>query len=178
MRQAQPNPEPHSPGSTGPLLTEGCGVPGHPHQSDVLEVLARDCCWHSDSPRPPQPWVAETLISEGLGPAGQTHLGPRFLHVAFLQVVPGELRYQLGQKTGSGLGPPSHSPPVRPRPPPPSPRLAVAELTCPRRREGGMWRPLASPLAPADTSHQHLRRHRWPRGRPPAGSGSGRLGAR
>lgn len=103
-------------------------------------------------PAPPQPQVAETLMSEeawgGLGPASQTHLGPCFLHVAFLQVVPGELWHQLGQKMGSGLGSLVTVPPHAPGPLPACslPRSRNA----PEERRGGCGA-LGQPPSPSRT---------------------------
>lgn len=74
------------------------------------EALAGGVAATPGSPGPTQPLVPKAQPCRGAWASRApewTYLGPRLLHVAFLKVVPGELRHQLGQnplRLGPGGG--------------------------------------------------------------------------
>lgn len=110
---------PRAPSQWSPRSRKALGVGG-----------GRKCHWLALLTRPPPPpGIRPQSEAWASGVPGQTHLGPRLLHVAFLKVVPGQLRHQLGQNhLGWALGAPPQLPPPLP---PFSPLALPAKLKHP-----------------------------------------------
>lgn len=161
----------------GSQNTEGHGHLGH----DDPPETPRGKLW----PRLRVPNSSPTWPQMTTRAAGHTHLGPRLLHVAFLQVVPGQLRHQLEWEMSSAPPRPGLSrPPCTPVPSPTAKaqRPRMQQCRCGRFGQGSLGVRVGAepaPSPPRSTGRSsHSRPRHWPLGRPPAGSGSGQRGGR